>query len=257
MTETADKLILAIPSKGRLMAKTMDLFADAGHAVVRVGHERGYLGEIIGLPNVEVRFLSASEIAYQLRAGLVHLGITGEDLVRETIVNTGKHVDFIARLGFGHADVVIAVPKCWLDVNAMSDLEDVGQAFYEKHGHRMRVATKYTTLTRRFFAGHRLVKPPGQPHPQWQAEMGPVVSGYVIVGSVGATEGAPAAGTAEFIVDITSTGTTLTANHLKVLDDGIILKSEAMLVASKMARWSETTQEIRTLFEDSLKAKVT
>ena len=257
MTEVPDKLILAIPSKGRLMAKSMDVFADAGYPVVRVGHERGYLGEMVGLPDVEVRFLSASEIAYQLRAGLIHLGVTGEDLVRETIFNTEKHVDLIAPLGYGHADVVVAVPRCWLDVNSMADLEDVGNRFYVKHGHRLRVATKYMTLTRRFFAGHRLEEDAESGERKWRADKGPTVTGYFIVGSVGATEGAPAAGTAELIVDITSTGTTLSANHLKILDDGVILKSEANLVASKLARWNDGENEIRDMFQENIKAQAT
>ncbi len=255
MAENCEKLILAIPSKGRLMAKTMDVFADAGHAVVRVGHERGYLGEMVGLPHVEVRFLSASEIAYQLRAGLIHLGVTGEDLIRETIFDAARYVELITPLGFGQADVVVAVPRCWLDVNVMADLEDVADRFFSKHGHRLRVATKYVTLTRRFFAGHRLLADAETGERQWHADKGAPVTGYLIVGSVGATEGAPAAGTAELIVDITSTGTTLEANHLKILDDGVILRSEANLVASKRACWSDAAQELREMFRDAIRGQ--
>ena len=121
-----------------------------------------------------------------------------------------------AYLGFGPADVVVAVPECWLDVATMADLDEIAESFYERHGRRLRVATKYHNLTRRFFAGKG-------------------VTGYRIVESLGATEGAPAAGIAEIIVDITTTGSTLAANSLKILDDGVILKSEAVLAATKMA----------------------
>jgi ATP phosphoribosyltransferase len=119
----------------------------------------------------------------------------------------------LAPLDFGFANVVVAVPECWLDVASMADLDEVSESFYVRYGRRLRVATKYLNLTRRFFA-----------------EKG--VTGYRIVESLGATEGAPAAGTAEVIVDITTTGSTLAANHLKVLDDGIILRSSAVLAAS-------------------------
>ncbi len=119
-------------------------------------------------------------------------------------------VQILLKLGFGPADVVVAVPECWLDVATMADLDEIAESFYERHGRRLRAATKYHNLTRRFFA-----------------EKG--VTGYRIVESLGATEGAPAAGIAEIIVDITTTGSTLAANSLKILDDGVILKSSAVL----------------------------
>jgi ATP phosphoribosyltransferase len=122
-------------------------------------------------------------------------------------------------LGLGFADVVVAVPRAWIDVSTMADLDDVCTSFHVRHHKRLRVATKYMTLTRSFFAAHG-------------------ISDYRIVESLGATEGAPPAGTAEAIVDITTTGATLTANELKVLDDGVILKSQAQLAASLKARWN-------------------
>ena len=123
------------------------------------------------------------------------------------------------RCGFGRADVVVAVPACWLDVRRMADLEEMAASFRRLHGRRVRVATKYMNLTRRFFSRSG-------------------VTGYRIVESLGATEGAPAAGLAELIVDITTTGATLRANGLRVLDDGMILRSEANLVSSKVAQWT-------------------
>ena len=203
-------LTLAIPSKGRLMEATAELLAKAGFAIRRHGTERGYRGTLDGLDGVEVAFLSASEIAQNLRDGKIDLGVTGQDLLDETVAPGDPAIGIVVGLGFGPADVVVAVPACWLDVAAMADVDEIAESFYERHGRRLRVATKYHNLTRRFFS-----------------EKG--VTGYRIVESLGATEGAPAAGIAEMIVDITTTGSTLAANHLKILDDGVILKSTAAL----------------------------
>lgn len=224
--ETDDRLILAVPSKGRLMEDALDVFASAGLPISKVGHERGYLGAMSELDGVVVRFLSASEIASFLRKGRVHMGITGRDLVEEHVSNHDQQITFVKALGFGHADVVIAVPNCWIDVAHVADIETVAAEFRRVHGRRMRVATKYLNLTRRFFAQHG-------------------ITSYRIVESLGATEGTPAAGTAEFIVDITSTGATLKANNLKMLPDGTILPSEAHLVCSRTTHWSALANEAR------------
>ena len=233
---TGDKLVLAVPSKGRLMDDTAALLAKGGLTLARTGDPRGYRGELQGLPNVEVAFVSASEIAERLRRGEVHLGVTGEDLVRELIPDAESEVAFLARLGFGHADVVVAVPDFWIDVVTMSDLENAALLYRRRHGTRMRVATKYRTMTRLYFSGHRYGN---QPHAVDTVTM------YRIVESLGATEGAPAAGQAELIVDITSTGSTLKANGLRVLEDGVILKSEANLVMSRKAAWTPATERLR------------
>lgn len=225
MTGAPDDCILAIPSKGRLMEDTQALFARAGLEIEKTGHERGYRGRIRELDGVVVAFLSASEIASHLSQGVIHMGVTGEDLVRETIADADRKVEFRTPLGFGHADVVTAVPESWLDVNTMVDLDDAAATYHVRHGRRLRVATKYMTLTREFFA-----------------RMG--ISGYRIVESLGATEGAPAAGAAEVVVDITSTGSTLAANHLRILDDGIILRSQANLVSSRTAPWPDAVKRL-------------
>ncbi len=222
----AAELSIAVPAKGRLKDAAASLFEQAGLGLRKSGHERGYRGLIEGLDGVEVVFLSAAEIVHQLKTGRVHLGITGEDLIRETLPDAEAKVEFLAPLGFGRADVVVAVPDCWIDVACMADLEDVAVQFARAHGRRLRVATKYMNLTRRFFA-----------------KAG--VAGYRIVESVGATEGTPAAGTAELIVDITTTGTTLRANHLKLLEDGLILSSQACLVAARAAEWSSPALKLR------------
>lgn len=232
---SADKLILAVPSKGRLMDETAALFAKGGLTLARTGSERGYRGELQGLPGVEVAFVSASEIADLLRRGEVHLGVTGEDLVRDLIPEAEDEVTFLRPLGFGHADVVVAVPEFWIDVSTMSDLEEAALLYRRRHGTRMRVATKYRTLTRMFFSGHRYG---GEPRAVDTVTM------YRVVESLGATEGAPAAGLAELIVDITSTGSTLRANGLRILDDGVILRSQANLIMSRRASWTRAKESL-------------
>ena len=213
-------LILAVPSKGRLQENAAAFFARAGLVFTQSRGARDYRGSLAGVPDVEVLFLSASEIVNQLAAGTAHLGITGEDLIREQIADADGAVEMLTPLGFGHANVVVAVPQAWIDVRTMADLDEVAADLRARHARKMRVATKYVNLTRRFFAERD-------------------VADYRIVESLGATEGAPGSGSAELIVDITTTGATLSANALKILDDGVILRSEANLVAAVAAPWSE------------------
>jgi len=216
----SESLVLAVPSKGRLQENANAFFARAGLKLAQGAGARDYRGKLVGVSGVEVRYLSASEIASQLASGAAHLGVTGEDLIRETLPDVRGQVELLTPRGFGNATVVGAVPQAWIDVRVMADLDEVAATMRTRHGRRLRVATKYVNLTRRFFA-----------------ETG--VADYRIVESLGATEGAPAAGSAEIVVDITTTGATLAANALKILDDGIILRSEANLVASLKAPWGE------------------
>lgn len=221
---SAAKLVLAVPSKGRLQENAAAFFARAGLQVVQGRGARDYRGALVGVEGVEIAFLSASDITTQLAAGAVHLGVTGEDLVRETIADANARVELLTPLGFGQANVVVAAPQAWIDVRTMADLADVATAFRARRAKPMRVATKYINLTRGYFTEHG-------------------VRDYRIVESLGATEGAPAAGQAELIVDITTTGATLQANALKVLDDGVILSSQANLVASLTAHWTPAQRE--------------
>lgn len=230
-----EPIVLAVPSKGRLMEKTLEVFAEAGLEIGKQGHERGYRGAIAGIENLEVTFFSASEIAEQLKLGRIHMGVTGVDLIRETMADANERVEFAVPLGFGHADVVLAVPEYWIDVSHVLDLEDVAAVFRRHHGRALRIATGYMNLTRRFLTEKGVV-------------------GYRIVESVGATEGTPSAGTAEAIVDITSSGATLRANHLKVLEDGVILKSEANLIASNIASWPEGSRDVLETISAKLRA---
>lgn len=219
-----ERFVLAVPSKGRLMEQTLELIATSGLKLKKTGNERGYRGEIAGLDAVEVAFVSASEIAWYLKTGRAHMGVTGEDLVREQITDADERVEFLKKLGFGFANVVVAVPAFWLDVRTMADLDEIAGGFRREHGRWYRVATKYVNTTRRFFASKGLTD-------------------YRIVESLGATEGTPAAGTADLIVDITTTGATLAANGLRILDDGVILQSQANLMTSNVAAWTPRARE--------------
>jgi ATP phosphoribosyltransferase len=229
-------LVLAVPAKGRLQENAEYFFARAGLNLIKPRGARDYRGTVAGLDGVEVAYLSAAEITGQLAAGTVHLGVTGEDLVREMIPDADARVVLVEGLGFGYANVVVAVPQAWIDVRTMADLDDVATSFRHTHDRKLRVATKYVNLTRGFFSTHGVID-------------------YRIVESAGATEGAPAAGTAELIVDITTTGTTLAANALKVLEDGTILRSQANLAAARTAVWGERERELARVILDRIAAQ--
>ena len=203
-------LKLGVPSKGRLMDKTFEWFAARGITLERTGSEREYAGRVEGIEGVNLILLSAGEIPRELASGRIHLGVTGTDLIHEKLALWEQLVTPVEELGFGHADLIIAVPQCWSDVDTLDDLDAAAAAFRATHGHRLRIATKY----------HRLVR-------EYLREAG--VADYALVDSQGATEGTVANETAEAIADITSSGETLQANHLKVLSDAPVLKSQATL----------------------------
>ncbi|EAQ14689.1 MULTISPECIES: ATP phosphoribosyltransferase [Maritimibacter] len=224
---------LGVPSKGRLMEKTFDWFADRGVTLARTGSEREYAGAVTGIDGIELVLLSAGEIPRELAAGRIHLGVTGSDLVREKLGLWEEKVGELAPMGFGHADLIIAVPKAWVDVTTLDDLDAVAAAFRRRHGFRLRIATKY----------HRLIR-------DYLRDNG--VADYQLVDSQGATEGTVKNETAEAIADITSTGETLRANHLKVLSGGPVHRSQATLFKSRMAEWSKDDRRILTDLKDRL-----
>jgi ATP phosphoribosyltransferase len=228
-------LTIGIPSKGRLQEQTHAYFADCGLAIASIGGARGYTGRIVAAPDVEVRLLSASDIARAIVDGDVHVGVTGEDVLREAAV-AGAGPILVKQLGFGRADLVVAAPSAWLDVSTMADLADVCAEHRARTGRRLRVATKYLVQTRAFFEAHG-------------------IDDYRIVESSGATEGAPAAGAAEIVVDITTTGATLAANHLVPLGDGLILRSEAHLAASRDACWEKAALDAFERVLDAIEAR--
>ncbi|MEM0905814.1 MAG: ATP phosphoribosyltransferase [Pseudomonadota bacterium] len=233
-------LIFAVPSKGRLQEQALDFLTRSGLKVERARGGRAYRGRVPGLDGVEVAFLSASEIAKELALGNAHVGLTGLDLIHEAVDDVEereRRLHVVTPLGLAPADVVVAVPVGWIDVDTMADLADVAELHAARHGNTLRVATKFIHLTRRYFA-----------------KAG--VADYRIVESLGATEGAPAAGTADLIVDITTTGSTLVANQLKILSDGLILASQAQLVASRIAPWSEPTRVLAATIADRIAAEL-
>ncbi len=178
--------------------------------------------------------LSAGEIPRELAEGRIHLGVTGTDLIQEKLPRWEQQLEELEPLGFGHADLILAVPLFWIDVETLDDLDAVAAGFRAKHGHRLRIATKY----------HRLVR-------EFLTDAG--VADYQLVDSQGATEGTVKNETAEMIADITSTGETLRANHLKILGDGLVLKSQATLWRSRVAKYSAeekaTLNQLRDLLQ--------
>ncbi|MBS0572677.1 MAG: ATP phosphoribosyltransferase [Proteobacteria bacterium] len=211
-------LKLGVPSKGRLMEQCFDWFGARGVTLRRTGSEREYAGAVEGAEGVELVLLSAGEIPRELAQGRIHLGITGTDLVRDRLADWDRQVRELVPLGFGHADLVIAVPAAWEDVSTLDDLDAVAAAFRRVHGQRLRIATKYHRLVRDHLAANG-------------------IADYQLVDSQGATEGTVKNLTAEAIADITSSGETLRANHLKVLDEAPILHSQAALFAARAADW--------------------
>jgi ATP phosphoribosyltransferase len=198
------------------MEKTFDWFSKRGITLSRSGSDREYAGAVDGIDGVSLVLLSAGEIPRELAAGRLHLGVTGTDLIREKLARWEQQVEELEPMGFGYADLLLAVPKVWIDVDTLDDLDAVSAAFRARHGFRLRIATKY----------HRLVR-------EFLRDGG--VADYALVDSQGATEGTVMNETAEAIADITSTGETLRANHLKPLSDGMILASQATLFRSRVA----------------------
>ena len=227
---------LGIPSKGRLMGQTFDWFSQRGINLVRSDSDREYAGHIKGIKNVQLVFLSASEIPRELSSGRLHFGVTGNDVIQEKLVHFNQLAKPISELAFGFADLIIAVPSFWVDVETLDDFDAVSAQFRDKHGYRLRIATKYHRLLREFL-------------------MKAGVADYQIVDSQGATEGAVKNGLAEAIADITSTGDTLKANHLKILSDGLILKSQATLFKSLVADFSQEENQVANSLLKKLRAK--
>ncbi len=227
-------LKLAVPSKGRLQDQTIEWFGARGITLERAGSGREYAGQVRGVENVELVLLSAGEIPRELAAGRIHMGVTGIDLVQEKLPAWERSVTEIVRMGFGHADLILAVPKIWVDVENLDDLAAVCAAFRARHGMRLRIATKYHNLVREYLRKNG-------------------VADYQLVDSQGATEGTIKNLTAEAVADITSSGSTLAANHLKVLP-GAIVESQATLFVSKTADWRAETRKVRQNIFDRIGA---
>ena len=211
------------------MEETFSWFASRSVHLERTGSEREYSGYVKGIQGVELVLLSANEIPNELNEGRIHFGVTGSDLVCEKLPTWDQNLVSIKSLGFGFANLVLSVPKFWIDVDTLDDFDSAAEAFRDQHGFRLRIATKYHYLVQEF------LKSAG-------------VADYQLVDSQGATEGTVKNETAEAIADITSTGETLKANHLKILDDGLIHSSEATLFKSMSAFRGEKKNAAESTF---------
>jgi len=213
------RFVLALPSKGRLQEQCISFLSGCGFDVRRVGNGREYVARMVGVDDVNVIFLRPEEIPSRVEQGDANAGMTGEDLYREYGEGSPTSALVMPKLGFGGARLVVAIPQSWVDVASMNDLDEAAMLFHQRHGRSLRVATKFTRLTRAFFANSGITE-------------------YSLVESSGATEGAPASGVADFVVDLTSTGTTLAENHLKEISGGTVLQTEVCLIASlRNAQW--------------------
>ena len=207
-------ITIGLPSKGRLRDKSLDFFNNRELKILASSKERNYFASIHNKPNIKIIYLHAKEIIQRLGDGTLDLGISGLDLLNESEKNIKDKILIKKKLDFGYANLVVAVPDDWIDVQTIADLEEVAFNFRSKKNKRLRVATKYPNLTNNFLISKGVTQ-------------------YKLIPSLGATETYPFIGSAEIITDITSTGKTLKDNDLRVLKDGLILKSSACLFISK------------------------
>jgi len=207
-------ITIGLPSKGRLKEGSINFFEKNNLELTSNGGERNYFAQIKNLPNTKIIYLHAKEIIQRLGDGTIDIGISGLDLLRESSTNLQKKIEIKKKLDFGLADVVVAIPNDWIDVQTVADLEEVSFDFRDIKNTRLRVATKYPNLTNGFLVSKGVTQ-------------------YKLVPSLGATETYPFIGSSEIIIDITSSGKTLKDNNLRVLKDGYILNSQACLLISK------------------------
>ena len=209
-----DLITIGLPSKGRLKDEAILFFKDQGLKILQSEKERNYFGTIENKNNIKIIFLHAKEIIQRLGDGTLDAGISGLDLLRESEINLQKKIVINKKLDFGNAKLVVAVPNDWIDVQTIADLEEVAFDIRSKRNTRLRVATKYPNLTNNFLISKGVTQ-------------------YKLISSLGATETYPFIGSSEIITDITSTGKTLEDNNLRILKDGLILKSTACLFVAK------------------------
>ena len=209
-----DIIKIGIPSKGRLRSGVLNIFKKKKLKILSERGERDLFGFIKGKKNIVIYYLHAREIVERLADGSLDIGFSGYDLLKESEINIQKNVIVKKRYDFGEATLVVAIPDDWIDVQTMPDLEEIAFEFKDKKRNRLRIATKYPNLTTEFMFSRGVTQ-------------------FKLVKSLGATEIYPFTGSSEIITDITSTGATLKANKLRILKDGIILKSQACLMTPK------------------------
>ena len=207
-------ITIGLPSKGRLREGAIQFFQKNNFKLSSNGGERNYFAEFENYPNIKIIYLHAKEIIQRIGDHTLDIGISGLDLLNESATNLKKKIEVKKKLDFGSANVVVAIPNDWIDVQTVADLEEVSFDFRDKKNTRLRVATKYPNLTNNFLVSKGVTQ-------------------YKLVTSLGATETYPFIGSSEIITDITSTGKTLKDNNLRILKDGLILKSQACVLYSK------------------------
>ncbi len=210
-------ITIGLPRKGRLKEKSLIFFQNKGFKILQSNKERNYFAAIENKPYVKIIYLHAKEIIQRLGDGTLDIGVSGLDLLSESEKNLQDKITIKQKLDFGSANLVIAVPDDWIDVQTIADLEEVAFDIRSKTNSRLRVATKYPNLTNDFLISKGVTQ-------------------YKLISSLGATETYPFIGSSEVISDITSTGKTLADNNLRVLKDGLILKSYACLMVSKKSK---------------------
>ena len=209
-----DIINIGVPSKGRLKEDTNKIFKKGKLNIL--SKDRGLFGYIKKFPNIKIIYLHARECIEQLSLGNIDIGFSGLDLLRESETNVQKNISIVNKFNYGKANLVLAIPDLWLDVQTLLDLDEVAYEFKRKKKRLLRVASKYPNLTRTFLYSKGVTQ-------------------FQLVQSLGSTEISPFTGTAEIISDITSTGATLKANNLRILKDGLILRSQAALMQSKLS----------------------
>ena len=224
-----DILTIGLPSKGRLRESALNFFKKNNLELASKGGDRDYFASLNKLPKAKVIYLHAREIIERLGDGTLDIGISGLDLLSESVINLKKRIEVTRKLDFGKANLVVAIPNDWIDVQTIADLEEVSFYFRDKKNLRLRVATKYPNLTNKFFTAKGVTQ-------------------YKIILSLGATETYPFTGSSEIITDITSTGSTLKANNLRVLKDGTILESQACVLISKQSKKKASESDLPKSF---------
>lgn len=228
-------IVFAIPSKGSLFEGTLKFLSNAGLSV-KYESQRQYTARLGGIEGISVLFQRAEEITAKVASGAADIGLTGEDLFREQALHSDSLVLVLRELGYGHARLVVAVPATWIDVSSMEELAELALAFRLRHQRTLRIATKFPNLARDFLARHG-------------------VTDYVLVESMGATESAPSSGTADLVIDLTTSGKTLSDNHLKIIKDGIVVSSQSCLIGSRrIANWDEARLERLETFLDTIES---
>ena len=207
---------IALPAKGRLRENSLEIFKKKKLKIYSERGERDLFGYVKNHPEIKIIYLHAREAIESLSQGNIDIAISGYDLFKESEANIQRNIIINKRLNFGKADLILAISDLWIDVQTLLDLDEVAYEFKKKKGRLIRISTKYPALTQTFLYSKG-------------------ISQFQILRSLCSTEAAVQAGTAEVISDITSSGATLKANNLRILKDGLILKTEACLMSSKLS----------------------